>query len=301
MPRFLQAELLTPVAAEVGEGPQWDAVLGVLSWVDITVGRVHVCSALGEGLRTYEIGRAVGAALPAEGGGFLLAEANGFSILSASGATSPLLPMLEDKPLLRFNDAKCDPAGRAFGGTVAYDKTPGAGNLYRLDAGPIATSVLNGLTVSNGLGWSPDARTMWLADSAQPCIMGFDYEIANGSMGARCCVLAVQETSGVPDGLCVDDEGGVWLALWGGNAVHRYLPDGRLDTIVRVPTPHVTSCAFGGPDLSTLFITTARRGLAEEQQRREPTAGGIFAVEPGVTGPAATRWRLDLLATTATK
>ena len=139
---------------------------------------------------------------------------------------------------------------------------------------------------------------MWFADSEQPCIMGFEYEIESGHVGARQYIVSLQETCGVPDGLCVDDEGGIWLALWGGSAVHRYMPDGRLDTIVRVPTRHVTSCAFGGPDLATLFITTARRGLTEEDLRREPAAGGIFTVEPGLTGPAATPWRFGQLATT---
>lgn len=290
MIRTLDARLLVKAAAEVGEGPAWHAETGILSWVDIPQGRVHLCSADGEERGIHQIGRMVGAALPGPSG-FLLAEEHGFSILSEQGGLSPVLPMLEEQRDLRFNDAKADPAGRVFAGTMAFDKTPGAGTLYRLDPGPTATPVLNRLTVSNGLGWSPDSRILWFADSAEPVIAGFDYDLATGELGGRRKKIPLQETTGVPDGLCVDDEGAVWLALWDGAAVHRYTPDGWLDTIVRVPAPRVTSCAFGGADGSTLFITTARRGMSEDDLLRHPGAGGIFVVEPSVTGPAATPWQ----------
>jgi sugar lactone lactonase YvrE len=147
--------------------------------------------------------------------------------------------------------------------------------------------------VSNGLGWSPDARTMWFADSADRFLRGFDYEPGDGTLGAHRRSIWLQDTAGKADGLCVDHEGCVWLGLWGGSAVHRYTPDGRLDTIVRVPASQVTSCGFGGPDGSVLFITTARVGLTDDALRLEPHAGGLFTVEPGVTGPSATPWRLD--------
>ncbi len=204
-----------------------------------------------------------------------------------------LLDVLADRPGLRFNDAKCDPMGRAWAGTIEAAMTPGTGTLYRLDPGPVATPVLGGLTVSNGLGWSPDARTMWFADSADRFIRGFDYEPELGRLGAGHLAIELQATAGKADGLCVDDDGYVWVGLWGGSAVHRYAPDGRLDTIVRVPAAQVTSCAFGGSDGSTLFITTARVGLSAEALQLEPYAGGLFVVEPGVTGPPATPWRLD--------
>ncbi len=293
MPRVLDASLLVDARAALGEAPQWDAREGSLVWVDILSGVVFVTSASGEPRASFELGHAVGSAMPAGGGGWLLADVNGFSQLSPDGRATMLLDVLADRPELRFNDAKCDPLGRAWAGTLAGDMSPGAGTLYRLDPGPVATPVLRGLTVSNGLGWSPDARTMWFADSADRFIGGFDYELESGRLGARCLTIELQETAGKADGLCVDDEGCLWVGLWAGGAVHRYDPDGRLDTIVRVPAGQVTSCAFGGPDGSTLFITTARVGLTAEALRREPHAGGLFVVEPDVTGPAATPWRLE--------
>lgn len=129
--------------------------------------------------------------------------------------------MLEERPDLRFNDAKCDPFGRALAGTVAMDKRPGAGGLYRLNEGPAATRLLDGLTVANGLGWSPDSGTLWFADSASPTIAGFEYDVSEGLLDRVKTSIPLQETTGVADGLCVDDEGGIWLALWGGGAVHR--------------------------------------------------------------------------------
>lgn len=291
MTRVLQAELLAAVRADVGEGPLWNMSTGLLSWVDIRGGSVHLTTEGGEELARHMIGQMVGAALPRADGGFLLAAEDGFLMLSEEGEATPFLPMLAERPELRFNDAKCDPAGRAFAGSMAIDKSPAAGSLYRLDVGPKARPVLDGLTVANGLGWSPDGGTFWFADSAERQICGFDYDPVEGGLGARRVTIPLQQTSGVPDGFCVDDEGGIWLALWGGGAVHRYLPDGRLDAIIRVPARNVTSCAFGGANGDRLFITTARRGVPEEELGAEPEAGGLFVVLPGFTGPAATPWR----------
>ena len=147
--------------------------------------------------------------------------------------------------------------------------------------------------MSNGLGWSPDARTMWFADSADRRIHGFDYELQGGRLGPDRQGIDLGPAAGKADGLCVDDEGCVWVALWDGASVHRYTPDGRLDTIVRVPASRVTSCAFGGSGGSTLFITTARAGLDATTLEQQPLAGGLFVVEPGVTGPPATPWTME--------
>jgi sugar lactone lactonase YvrE len=291
--RVLEADLLVDARAALGEAPQWDAVEAGLVWVDILSGVVFVTSASGESRASFQIGHAVGSAMPAQGGGWLLADAMGFSRLSPDGRTTMVLDVLADRPDLRFNDAKCDPRGRAWAGTLAAGMSRGTGTLYRLDPGPVATPVLRGLTVSNGLGWSPDGCSMWLADSADRFIRGFEYEPDSGRLGPSRSTIELQETAGKADGLCVDDEGCVWVGMWAGGAVHRYAPNGRLDTIVRVPAGQVTSCAFGGSDGSTLFITTARVGLAAEDLELEPLAGGLFVVEPGVSGPASTPWRLE--------
>jgi sugar lactone lactonase YvrE len=291
--RVLEASLLVDARAALGEAPQWDAREESLVWVDILAGVVFLTSASGESRASYGIGHAVGSAMPAEEGGWLLADAIGFSRLSHDGRTTMLLDVLADRPELRFNDAKCDPRGRAWAGTISADMSAGTGTLYRLDPGPVATPVLHGLTVSNGLGWSPDGRTMWLADSADRFIRAFEYEVGSGRLGAGGPPVELQQTAGKADALCVDDAGCRWVGLWAGGAVHRYTPDGRLDTIVRVPAGQVTSCAFGGSDGSTLYITTARVGLTAEALGREPLAGGLFVVGSGVTGPAATPGRLE--------
>jgi sugar lactone lactonase YvrE len=291
MHRVIDASLLVDARASLGEAPLWDADDGSLVWVDILEGDVFVTSAIGELRASHALGHAVGAAMPAAEGGWLVADAVGFTRLQRDGRSSVLLDLLADRPELRFNDAKCDPVGRAWAGTIEASMSPGTGTLYRLDAGPVATPVLHGLTVSNGLGWSPDGGTMWFADSADRVIHGFDYDLEHGRLGSPRLAIELQQTSGKADGLCVDHEGYVWVGLWGGSAVHRYAPDGRLDTVVRVPAGQVTSCAFGGGDGATLFITSARVGLTPEALRLEPHAGGLFVIEPGVAGPPATPWR----------
>jgi sugar lactone lactonase YvrE len=293
MVRRLSAELLAETHASLGEAPLWDAHSGNLVWVDIFPGIVHVTSAAGLPVATYPIGHPVGSAMPADGAGWLLADANGFSRLHPDGRMEVVLSMLANQPDVRFNDAKCDPKGRAWAGTVTDDMAPGTGALYRLDPGPVATKVLDGLTVSNGIGWSPDHRTFWFSDSSDPYVRGFDYDLATGELGVRRHAIEITDTAGVADGLCVDDEGAIWLGIWGGSAIHRYTPDGRLDTIIEVRASQVTSCAFGGATGTTLFITTARIGLTPEQLEGEPHAGDLFVVEPGVSGPAATPWHME--------
>lgn len=293
MPRVLDASLLVDARATLGEAPQWDAREAGLVWVDILAGVVHLTAASGESRATFGIGHAVGSAMPTRDGGWLLADALGFGRLTSDGRVTRLLDMLADRPELRFNDAKCDPVGRAWAGTISAGMAAGTGTLYRLDPGPVATPMLRGLTVSNGIGWSPDGRTMWHADSGDRFIWAYEYEVESGRMGPGRAAVELQETAGKADGLCVDDAGCLWVGLWAGGAVHRYAPDGRLDTIVRVPAGQVTSCAFGGSTGSTLYITTARVGLTSEALGREPFAGGLFVVDPGVTGPAATTWRLE--------
>jgi sugar lactone lactonase YvrE len=291
--RRLRAGLLAEPQASLGEAPLWDARSGNLVWVDIFPGIVHVMAPSGRAVASYAVGHPVGSAMPADGGGWLLADARGFSLLHPDGRVDVVLDMLADRPHFRCNDAKCDPRGRAWAGTVAADMAPGTGGLYRLDPGPVAVQVLDGLTVANGIGWSPDHRTLWFADSGDRCIRGFDYDVATGELGTRRHAIPLGEAPGVADGLCVDDEGGVWVGLWGGSGVHRYTPDGRLDTVIEVPASQVTSCTFGGAGGTTLFITTARIGLAPDALEREPHAGDLFVVEPGVSGPAATPWHME--------
>ena len=283
MTRTLAAELVDDAGAQLGEGVAYDAVHDRLTWVDILRGRVFVCERGGRCLATHEVGRHVGAAMPAADGQILLAVREGFALLDDAGAVRPVLDVLGDDTGMRFNDGKCDPAGRAFAGTMAYAETRGVAALYRLDPGPSATRIVAGLSISNGLGWSPDGAVMYVTDTPVGAIDAFDYDLPTGTVSAR--RPAVRPSGGGwPDGMCVDNEGALWSAFWGGNAVRRYTPDGRLDTIVTLPVPYVTSCAFVD---DTLVVTTAKGHGGEPVP---PLAGGLFAVRPGVTGPPATPW-----------
>jgi sugar lactone lactonase YvrE len=295
--RHLNAELLSDVGAILGEGPTWDARTSELVSVDILSGTVYIHDAEGARLATHVVGGHVGSALPADGGGWLLAGADGFAFLGRDGSLLPLLDVEADRPDLRFNDAKCDPWGQALAGTMRYDQAPGSGTLYRLDApaGPVvagaprfeARILLQNVGLSNGLGWNAGGDVLYFIDSLTRRVDSFAYAPDIERLGERQQVVLIGPGEGTPDGMCVDAEGCLWVALFGGGAVHRYRPDGQLDTVVGVPVPNVTSVAFGGELGDRLFITTAGGdGLPHANG-----AGGIWVVEPGVTGAPATPWR----------
>jgi sugar lactone lactonase YvrE len=283
MVRTLSADVVDADPAGLGEGPTWDAVNQRLLWVDVFAGRVHAADADGVRRRTWEIGRHVSAALPTSSPDLLLTAREGFVLLNARGTVLPLLDVLGDNTEVRFNDAKCDPAGRALAGTMAYDSQPGAGALYRLEPGPSVTVLLPTRTVSNGMAWNAAGDRFYYIDTTDQRIAIFGYST---SLGEPLSVIDVPVAEGSPDGMCIDDDGALWVALWDGGQIRRYTPDGRIDAVIPLPVSRPTSCAFGGPDGGTLFITSASRGVVEPEQY----AGCVFALRPGVTGPAATPW-----------
>lgn len=287
MPR---AELFDDAGATLGEGPAWDAERNELTWVDILGCQVHVNAADGTRLADHPTGEHVGAALPTDDG-WLLALRAGFALLGTDGTVTELLPVFPERPELRFNDAKCDPHGRAWAGTMRYDEKPDSGVLYRLDGGPRATPVLTGQGLCNGMGWSPDGGTFYYIDTLTRRVTAFERDQVSGDIGSPHTVVEIPEGGGGPDGMCVDDEGCLWVALFGGGAIHRYRPNGELVARVELPATQVTSCCFGGSGRDLLFATTAAVGLDDSQRRGQPHAGGLFVVEPGVTGPGVTRWR----------
>jgi sugar lactone lactonase YvrE len=209
----------------------------------------------------------------------VLAVERGFALEDADGGLT-YLPDLWSDDDVRMNEGGCDPDGRFYCGSMAYDARPGAGTLYRLDPDASTTVVLRGVTISNGLEWTPDGGRAYYVDTPTGRIDLFDYDRDAGLTGRRPFV-SVPADDGHPDGLTVDAEGGVWVALYGGAAVRRYTPDGRLDLVVELPTPHVTACTFGGPDLDELFITTSQENLAPGS---DPLAGSLFRASVGVTG-----------------
>jgi sugar lactone lactonase YvrE len=293
----LQAAPATPTPAEHGEGPIWDAARSEVVWVDITAGLVRRGRVSGDDVvdvAEHRGGDTVGFVVPAAAGGWLLGAGAGITRLTPDGEASALIELTgeggsAEQGGTRMNDGACDRAGRFFGGTMAFDESPGAGTLYRLDLDGSVSVVLDGLTVSNGLGWSPDDRTVYLSDSGAKTVWAFDYDLDAGTFGPRRVLLDFSADDGVADGLTVDDEGCLWTALWGGGQVRRYSPDGELLTVVDVPgVQNTTSCAFAG-DL--LVISTSVHGLHDDARAAQPDAGRLFTVRPGVSGPAAYPYR----------
>jgi len=267
----------------LGEGPVWDAALGRLLFVDILAGYVHRLDPTAGDLETIPVGESVGAVAPRRDGGYLLATATGFASLDPAGELTRLHTVREQVPGGRMNDGKCDPAGRFWAGTQSSAPEWRSCGLYRLDDGGV-TRVLDRVAVSNGLDWSIDGETLYYVDSATFGIDAFEFDVEAGVLGERRRFADVPPELGLVDGLTVDAEGGVWIAIFFGGRIHRYAPDGRLDAVVELPVSLVTSCAFGGEDLSDLYITSAAHRLRE----REPLAGALFRADVGVRGRHST-------------
>ncbi|MDX6255792.1 MAG: hypothetical protein QOJ11_2126 [Frankiales bacterium] len=279
----MQAEQLTGPLSEHGEGPVWWPGWGGLRWVDLLAGDLMSLDAAGQ-VHRRNVGSVLAALRPRAGGGAVLALERGFALEDPDG-TVRTLPEVWSEPTIRMNDGGCDPQGRFYCGSIHYAEVDGAASLYRLDADGSVTTVLGGLTVSNGLEWSPDGTLAYYNDTPTHRIDVFDYAPDTGLTGRRTFVDLTAEQD-MPDGLTVDLEGGVWVAMWQGSEVRRYDAAGSLSAVVGVAARQVTACTFGGPDLDRLFITTSRHGVAEGA---EPGAGAVFGYDAGVRGlPART-------------
>lgn len=273
----MRAERLTDRVAYHGEGPVWSDSWGGLRWVDMLAG--DVLSFGGDGtVRRRRVGRVAAALRPRRDGGAVIAVERGFALEDADGALTTLDPVWSD-PGVRMNEGGCDPDGRFWCGSMAYDQAPGAAALYRLNPGGDVLTALEGVTISNGIDWSPDGSLAYYDDTATHRVDVFDYDRDTGLTGRRPFVRLPDD--GNPDGLTVDAEGGVWVALFGSGAVHRYTPSGVLDVVVEVPTPQVTACTLGGPRRDQMFITTSREGMGPDE---DPLAGSLFRADVGVAG-----------------
>ncbi len=273
---------------ELGEGVVWDDANRRILSVDIMRGRVHLFDPATGVRRTIEVGQPVGTVVPRRRGGLMVAVRDGFAELDPDTGALRFVAHVElDKPGQRMNDGACDAAGRFWAGTMCMQERPGLGSLYRLDPDGSTHTMLTGVGISNGIDWSLDGSRMYYVDSLAQRIDAFDFDAAAGSIANRRTFAAIDPADGTPDGLTVDAEGVVWLALWGGSCVHRYLPDGTLDGILPLPVTHPTTCAFGGPALDELYITSAIIKLSDEERRRQPLGGAVLRCRPGVAGRAS--------------
>ncbi|MBO0827816.1 MAG: SMP-30/gluconolactonase/LRE family protein [Streptosporangiales bacterium] len=264
----------------------WDVATQRLFSVDMLAGDLLALDTeSGRTTRTH-VHDVVACVRPRRGGGYVLGVERGFALLPGGGDTPELLPELWTDRGVRMNEGGCDPQGRFYCGSMGYDKAPGRGTVWRLDPDGTTGVVLTGVTISNGLVWSLDGTAAYYIDTPTRRVDVFDFDGATGTFHGRRPVVEVPEGQGKPDGMTIDDEGGLWVALYGGGCVRRYRADGGLDLQVDLPVSNVTACAFGGAGLDELYITTSREGLDRDA---EPEAGAVYRAVPGARGlPAAT-------------
>jgi len=273
--------------ATLGEGPLWDAEQKVLWWIDIEEGIVNRYDPRDGSNKRFVIGQRVGTVVRRTKGGLLLATENGFATYDpGSGTLEPICDPEAHLAQNRFNDGKCDPAGRCWAGTTNLDPlNHSTGALYTLDAQLSVKKHFGGVGVSNGIVWSRDATTMYYIDSMIGSIDAFDFHRESGTLGTRRSVFTVPDDMGIADGMAIDAGDQLWVAFWGGWCVAQIDPAaGRLVRKIELPVAQVTACAFGGDDLRDLYITTARDGLDEAGQLEQPEAGNLFMARTPVCG-----------------
>ena len=276
-------DVAVPPAAQLGEGPRWDAATGTLLWVDILGRAVHRFDPSIEADVAVDVHDLVSFALPRADGGVIVGLPDGVFALE-DGRTTPLVPLEGGVPCTRTNDAACDAQGRLWVGTMAMDERSPIGGLYRVEAGGVATKLVDAATIANGLGWSPDGSRFYFIDSPTRRVDVFDHDPGTGDVRDRRPLVTVETVDAVPDGMAVDADGCLWVALHGGWGLNRYAPDGELLAEVRLPVAKVTSCCFGGPSLTDLYVTTRRESLSDAELAEQPLAGALLRLDPGVAG-----------------
>jgi sugar lactone lactonase YvrE len=281
-----------PASAVLGEGAVWDVAEQALYWVDIKGRVVHRYDPRTGRDEQWRVAEDVGSLAVRASGGLVIALRSGFHFFDpAVGRTTRVATPEPDRPENRFNDGKTDRQGRFWAGSMHDPETQPTGALYRLDADLACRRVIDGVVCSNALCWSPDGRTMYHADTGARVVWAWDFDPDRGEVANRRTFLHVPEGEGAPDGATVDAEGFLWLAHWNGWRVTRYDPTGRVARVVRLPVQRPTCPAFGGANLEVLYITSASIGLSAEERRRQPWAGGLLALDPGVHGLVETRFQ----------
>ena len=275
----MQAELVFDARAELGEGPAWCGREGLLYWVDIRERRVYAGTDL-----LLQLDDFVGCLAPRLQGGLILTQSDGF--YEWDGQRVSRTAAVQESRGRRFNDGKCDPAGRFLAGSMDLQEKEACGTLYSL-AGRQVTPLLSGLRIPNGLTWSPDGKTLYFIDTPSRKVRAFEYDLSSGQIAGGRVVVHVPEALGWPDGMTSDTEGNLWVAMWGGAQVTHWDPaDGHFIQSIQVPALQTSSCIFGGPDLNELYITSARTGMSREALQNYPLSGGLFKVTTKISGMA---------------
>ena len=278
-------------ARSLGEGPVWHEGEGALYWVDIERPAILRYDATTTKTEVFEMPERIGCIAFRSAGGIIAGMQSGFAHvdldpLRVCRLTDPEASL----PGNRFNDGKCDQRGRFWAGTMAIDMQEATGTLYRLDPDGEVHAMDTDYGITNGPAWSPDGKVLYHNDSKARRVYAFACDRESGAIDNKRCLIELTGDEGFPDGLTVDRDGFIWLAHWGGSRVTRFSPTGEVDRVLKMPVSQVTSCAFGGPDLKTLYITSARIGLEDAALAREPLAGGLFAVEVDSAGIPANRF-----------
>jgi sugar lactone lactonase YvrE len=292
MNRF-QAVVASERAYGLGEGPVWDPARERVLWVDINAGRVH-SGTLRNGTvapgASLDFPETVGAVACAQDGRLVVAGQRDVYEVRPDGSRAHLAALLDAGRDSRLNDGACDPSGRFLVGSLALDGRTGEECLWQLGRDGAIATIDDDLTLSNGLGWSPDGATLYSTDTVPGVVWARPYEPSSGSWGERAAALRIEDRSGSPDGLCVDDDGNLWIAIWGAGEVRCHAPGGECLAVVSVPAPHVSCPAFVGPGQDTLLITTARDELPAEELERCPLSGHLFTARVGATGLRTPWW-----------
>jgi sugar lactone lactonase YvrE len=281
-----KVELVVDSHDQLGEGPIWDAQGNILYWVDIMGQKVQSFDPATSRHTQLNIGQAVGTVVPRANGGLMVAVQHGFAALDTQTKQLTIIHDPESHlPDNRFNDGKCDPAGRFWAGTMAFEPKGKEGSLYCMETDLSVRKMIDHVTISNGIVWNLDHTRMYYIDSPTYVVRCYDYDVVSGQIQNDCVLFNVPREMGTPDGMAIDRQGRLWIAHYGGSQICCWDPEtGRIVQTIELPVSQVTACAFGGSELDTLYITSRSLGLSEDQIKQEPHAGALLSVKPGCQG-----------------
>lgn len=280
MVKDTSADTVVKHACLLGEGPVWDADLNVICWIDILNGEIHQFSAEQKTHQIIPVHQYIGSVALCKNGHFLAALKNGFAFINRENGQVNMIGNPEDHlSNNRFNDGKCDPAGRFWAGTMSLSEDPGAGSVYVLEKGLSITKKIDHTSIANGMAWSLDHQTYYFIDTPTCEVAAYHYDKNTGNISNKRTIIKIAKENGFPDGMTIDRQGMLWIAHWDGWQVTRWNPDtGKKIYDIQLPVSKVTSCTFGGENLEDLYITSARTGLSENELLEQPMAGYLFVI-----------------------